>query len=65
MRILGNKNFDAVNISSVSYIIYITYRTESFNYMADNCFILFIKGKVYRQTIGIPMGIDPAPFIAN
>ena len=35
-----------------------------FNYMVDNCFILF-KGKVYRQTIGIPMGIDPAPFIAN
>ena len=37
---------------------------ELFNYMVDNCFILF-KGKVYRQTIGIPMGIDPAPFIAN
>ena len=30
----------------------------------DNCFIMF-KGKVFRQIIGIPMGIDPAPFIAN
>ena len=32
--------------------------------MIDNCYIVF-KGKVYRQHIGIPMGIDPAPFIAN
>ena len=37
---------------------------DMFNYMIDNCFIVF-KGKVYRQSIGIPMGIDPAPFIAN
>ena len=32
--------------------------------MIDNCYIEF-KGKVYRQYIGIPMGVDPAPFIAN
>ena len=32
--------------------------------MIDNCYIVF-KGKVYRQHIGIPMGIDPAPFIGN
>ena len=32
--------------------------------MIDNFFIMF-KGKVYLQTIGIPMEIDPAPFIAN
>ena len=37
---------------------------DMFKYMIDNCFIVF-KGKVYRQSIGIPMGIDPAPFIAN
>ena len=37
---------------------------DMFNYMLDNCYILF-KGKVYRQIIGVPMGIDPAPFIAN
>ena len=30
----------------------------------DSCYIEF-KGKVYRQHIGIPMGVDPAPFIAN
>ena len=37
---------------------------QLFNYMIDNCYIVF-KGKVYRQNIGVPMGIDPAPFIAN
>ena len=37
---------------------------DMFNHMIDNCYIVF-KGKVYRQTIGIPMGVDPAPFIAN
>ena len=35
-----------------------------FDYMIDNCYIVY-KSKVYRQTIGIPMGVDPAPFIAN
>ena len=33
-------------------------------YMIDNSFISF-KGKLFRQWIGIPMGIDPAPFMAN
>ena len=37
---------------------------EMYNYMIDSCYIEF-KGKVYRQHIGIPMGVDPAPFIAN
>ena len=37
---------------------------EMYNYMIDRCYIEF-KGKVYRQHIGIPMGVDPAPFIAN
>ena len=33
-------------------------------YILDNCF--FTVGKsIYRQTIGIPMGSDPAPFFAN
>ena len=37
---------------------------EMFICTIDNCYIEF-KGKVYRQNIGIPMGVDPAPFIAN
>ena len=37
---------------------------ELFEYLIDNAYINF-KGKVFRQYIGIPMGIDPAPFIAN
>jgi len=33
-------------------------------FIVDNSFIKY-KGKIYRQYIGIPMGIDPAPFMAN
>ena len=32
--------------------------------MIDNCF-LTVGGLLFRQSIGIPMGIDPAPFFAN
>ena len=37
---------------------------ELTDYLIDNCFIGY-KGKVFKQCIGIPMGIDPAPFMAN
>ena len=33
-------------------------------YLMDNCFFTFGK-EVFRQIIGIPMGSDPAPFMAN
>ena len=33
-------------------------------FIVDNSFIKY-KGKIFRQHIGIPMGIDPAPFMAN
>lgn len=34
------------------------------NFIIDNSYIKY-KGKIFRQFIGIPMGIDPAPFMAN
>lgn len=34
------------------------------NYLIDNIFIT-VSDKVYRQVIGIPMGTDCAPFLAN
>lgn len=34
------------------------------NYVIDNAFFQ-VGDKVFRQIIGIPMGSDPAPFIAN
>ena len=33
-------------------------------YIIDNAYFL-VGNKCYRQVIGIPMGTDPAPFIAN
>ena len=46
----------------------ITFTRESFKdavkYLMQNC--LFTLGdKIFRQVIGIPMGSDPAPFMAN
>ena len=37
---------------------------ELLEFLIDNSYIKY-KGKIYRQYIGIPMGIDPAPFMAN
>ena len=37
---------------------------ELSDYLIDNCCIGY-KGKVFKQCVGIPMGIDPAPFMAN
>ena len=34
------------------------------SYLLDNCFFTFGK-LLFRQIIGIPMGSDPAPFMAN
>ena len=34
------------------------------DFLIDNSYMMY-KGEIYRQFIGIPMGIDPAPFMAN
>jgi len=38
--------------------------TEGLSYLMDNCFFTFGE-LIFRQVIGIPMGSDPAPFMAN
>ena len=37
---------------------------ESLNYWLDNCYFT-IGNLVFRQIIGVPMGVDPGPYIAN
>ena len=37
---------------------------EMLDYLIDNIFIR-VGNKVFRQTIGIPMGTDCAPLLAN
>ena len=37
---------------------------EILRFLLDNIFVKF-KGKIYRQIIGVPMGCDCAPFLAN
>ena len=33
-------------------------------FLINNSYVSF-KGKIYKQWVGIPMGIDPAPYMAN
>ena len=35
-----------------------------FEFIIDNAYFQ-VGNKIFRQVIGIPMGLDPAPFIAN
>ena len=37
---------------------------DALQYLMDHCYFTFGE-KIFRQTIGIPMGSDPAPFMAN
>ena len=37
---------------------------DAMKYLMDNCYFTF-GNKLFRQIIGIPMGSDPAPFMAN
>ena len=33
-------------------------------YLLDNCYLIDVQ-QIFKQIIGIPMGSDPAPFMAN
>ena len=37
---------------------------EVMDYIIDNAYFQ-VRNKIFRQIIGIPMGSDPVPFIAN
>ena len=34
------------------------------NFLVDNCYFT-LGNRIFRQTIGVPIGVDPAPFMAN
>ena len=54
-----NKSRSKINVSySVDELI------QKINCIIDNSYILY-RGKVYRQKIGIPMGTNCAPYLAN
>ena len=62
---LNNAYFsDSARPYKGTHILEVEDLIELTNYFIDNSFIAF-KGKVFKQCIGIPMGIDPAPFMAN
>ena len=72
----GSHEFISFTLSSKSYARWvpnnskakikfdITLVKEALEYLMKNCFFTF-GNKVFRQVIGIPMGSDPAPFMAN
>ena len=37
---------------------------DCISYLLDNCYFTFGE-QIFKQTIGIPMGSDPVPFMAN
>ena len=37
---------------------------DAISYLLDNCYFSIGKN-IFRQVVGIPMGSDPAPFMAN
>ena len=54
-----NKNKSKVNVSYSDDEL-----MQKINCIIDNSYILY-RGKVYRQKIGIPMGTNCAPYLAN
>ena len=37
---------------------------EAVNFLIDNCYFT-MGSQVFRQIIGVPIGVDPGPYIAN
>ena len=37
---------------------------ECINFMMDNCYFT-LGGMIFKQIIGVPIGVDPGPYIAN
>ena len=54
------------NVSKSNTLIYLTEQEllEWIRYLIDNIYVIF-NNKVYKQVIGIPMGTDCAPDLAN
>jgi hypothetical protein len=52
-----NKRKHALRVSKIQLIEYI-------NYLIDNIYVT-VGDNIFRQKIGIPMGTDCAPYLAN
>ena len=61
---VNEKSASWTNNTRGSYCVSKTMISDMLDLIVDNAYFSF-GDKVYRQTIGIPMGIDPAPQMAN
>ena len=53
-RVLGFPRTDSIEDSLI----------ETVDFLIDNCFFR-LGDRIFRQIIGVPIGVDPGPFIAN
>ena len=60
----NGKVYFSKNISSIDRSFSADDLIKSINIVIDNAYIFF-DGKIYRQVIGIPMGTNVAPYLAN
>ena len=62
VNVNNNKAYLSNKITDLSFSAQTLFNTISF--LIDNCFIKY-DCKIYRQTLGIPMGTSCAPYLAN
>ena len=64
ITISKNKAYMTVNKSKTGISLNAAELTECIEFVIDNSFIMY-KKKIYRQKLGIPMGTNCAPYLAN
>lgn len=64
ISVSGNNAYMTVNKSKSVFSASVHELIECVNFIIDNSFITY-KGKLYRQCVGIPMGTNCAPYLAN
>ena len=47
-----------------TFVFYEKSLIETVNFLLDNCFFT-LGDQIFRQIIGVPIGVDPGPYIAN
>ena len=60
----GKHAYFSVNRSKDGFSVTVKELISCINFIIDNSYITY-KGKIYRQIIGIPMGTNCAPYLAN
>ena len=64
ISVSGNKAYLANDKSKSGFSVSVNELLECLNFIIDQSFIIY-KGKPYRQLVGIPMGTNCAPYLAN